>query len=113
MLQWQVDELKQQLIVAEQQREHFGARTEANNSLVELECQLQQMRLDCKSAGTESDVLSGELTSALKKLVEYEGELEVARKKSFKNSFKCQKIRVKFRGGDKRQRAHYTTTTRD
>ena len=66
MLQKQVVELKQQLIVAEQQREHFRARIDANNSLVELECQLQQMQLDCESARTESDVLSGELKSALK-----------------------------------------------
>ena len=35
MLQRQVVELKQQLIVAEQQREHFRARIEANNSLVD------------------------------------------------------------------------------
>ena len=35
-LQGQVVELKQQIIVAEQQREHFHARTEANNKLVEL-----------------------------------------------------------------------------
>ena len=73
MLQGQVVELKQQLIVAEQLREHFRARTEANNNLVELECQLQQMRLDCESAGTESDALSVELKSALRKLVEYQG----------------------------------------
>ena len=46
MLQRQVVELKQQLILAEQQREHFRARIEANNSLVELKCQLQQMRRD-------------------------------------------------------------------
>ena len=61
MLQRQIVELKQQLIVAEQQREHFRARIEANNGLVELECQLQQMQLDCESARTESDALSGEL----------------------------------------------------
>ena len=65
MLKRQVFELKQQLIVAEQQREHSRARIEANNSLVELECQLQQMRLDCESAITESDVLPGELKTAL------------------------------------------------
>ena len=59
MLQRQVFELKQQLIVAEEQREHFRARIEANNSLVELKCQLQQMRLDCDSARNESDALSG------------------------------------------------------
>ena len=58
MLQRQVVELKQQVIVAEQQREHFLARIEANNSLVELEGRLQQMRLDCESASTESDALN-------------------------------------------------------
>ena len=72
-LESQVVELKQQLIVAEQQREHFRARIEANNSLVELENKLQQMRLDSESAKTDLDVLSGELKSDLKKLVEYEG----------------------------------------
>ena len=40
MLQRQIVELKQQLIVAEQQQGHFCARIEANNSLVELEGQL-------------------------------------------------------------------------
>ena len=70
MLQRPVNELKQQLIVAEQQREHFRARIEAKNSLVELECQLQQMRLDCESARTEPDVFSGELKSARKKFAE-------------------------------------------
>ena len=95
MLQRQVVELKQQLIVAEQQREHFRARNEANNSLVELECQLQQMRLDCESARTESDVLSGELKSALKKLVEYEGELEVAQKKASKTASRVRKLEIK------------------
>ena len=94
MLQRQVVDLKQQLIVAEQQREHFPARTEANNSLVDLECQLQQMRLDCESARTESDVLSGELKSALKKLVEYEGELEVARKKASKTASRVRKLEL-------------------
>ena len=74
MLQRQVVGLKQQLIVAEQQREYFRARIEAKNSLVEMECQLQQM---------------------------------------LKNGFKCKKNRVKIRVGDKCQRAHYTTTTRD
>ena len=42
MLQRQVVELKHQLIVAEEQREHFRAKIEANNSLVELECQLHK-----------------------------------------------------------------------
>ena len=46
MLQRKVVVLKQQLIVAEQQRQHFLARIEANNSLVELEYQLQQVLLD-------------------------------------------------------------------
>ena len=46
MLQRQVVELEQQLILAEQQREHFRATIEANKSLVELKCQLQQMRRD-------------------------------------------------------------------
>ena len=45
ILQRQVVELKQQLILAEQQREHFRATIEAK-SLVELKCQLQQMRRD-------------------------------------------------------------------
>ena len=71
------------------------------------------MRLACESARTESDVLCGQLKSALKKLVEYEGEQEAAQKKRFKNGFKGKKIRVKIRGGDKCQRAHYTTTTGD
>ena len=96
MLQRQVVELKQQLIVAEQQREHFRARIEANNSLVELECQLQQMRLDCESARTESDALSGELKSAHKKFVEYEGELEGARKKASKTASRVRKSELKF-----------------
>ena len=77
------------------QREHFRARTEANISLVELECQLQQMRLDCVSARTESEVLSGELKSSLKKLVEYEGELEVARKKASKTASRVRKLELK------------------
>ena len=46
MLQRQVVELEQQLILAEQQRGHFHATIEANKSLVELKCQLQQMRRD-------------------------------------------------------------------
>ena len=46
MLQRQVVELEQQLILAEQQREHFRATIEANKSLFELKCQLQQMRRD-------------------------------------------------------------------
>ena len=40
MLQREIVELNQQLIVTEQQLEHFRARIEANNSLVELERQL-------------------------------------------------------------------------
>ena len=53
------------------------------------------MRLDCESARTESDVLSGELKSALKKLVEYEGELEVARKKASKTASRVRKLELK------------------
>ena len=67
MLPKQIIELKQELIVSEQQRERFRARIDANNSLVELNCQLQQMRLNCESARIELDALSGELKSALKK----------------------------------------------
>ena len=63
MLHKQVVELKQQIIVAEQQREHFRARVDASNSLVDLECQLQQMRLDCESARTESDVFGAKISS--------------------------------------------------
>ena len=110
MLQRQVVELKQQIIVAEQQREHFRARIEANNSLVELGCQIQQMRLDCESARTESEVLSAELKSALKNTLNTRGA-GGSSAKSIKNGFKDRKIRVKIRGGDKSQRAHYTTTT--
>ena len=94
MLQGQVVELKQQLIVAEQLREHFRARTEANNSLVELECQLKQTRLDCESAGTESDALSVELKSALRKLVEYEGIWKQLAKK-FRKRFEVRKLELK------------------
>ena len=53
------------------------------------------MRLDCESPRTESDVLSGELKSALKKLVEYEGELEVARKKASKMASTVTKLELK------------------
>ena len=83
MLQRQVVELKQQLIVAKRQREYFRARIEADNSLLELECQLQQMRLDCESARTESGALSGELKSALKNSLNTR-ELETTRKKTSK-----------------------------
>ena len=94
MLQRPVVELKQQIINAEQQQEHFRATIEANNSLVELECQLQQMRLDCESARTESDALSGELKSSPKKLVEYEGELEAALKKASKTASRVRKLEL-------------------
>ena len=53
------------------------------------------MRLDCESARTESDVLSGELKSAHKKIVEYEGELEVARKKASKTASRLRKLELK------------------
>ena len=46
------------------------------------------MLLDCESARTESDVLSGDLKSALKNLVEY--ELEVAQKKASKTARKSE-----------------------
>ena len=45
------------------------------------------------AALTESDVLSEELNTALKKHVENEGELEGACKKSFENNSKSQKVR--------------------
>ena len=69
MKQRQVVELKQQLIVAEQRRENFRARIEANNSLVELECLRRQIWLDCESARTESDALSAKTASRVRKLV--------------------------------------------
>ena len=60
-----------------------------------MKCQLQQMRFDWESARTESDALSGELILALKKLVEYEGELEVARKKASKTASRVRKLELK------------------
>ena len=99
MLQRQVVELRQQLIVAEQQPEHFRAIIEAKKSLVELEYQLPQMRLHCESARTESDVLSGILKSALKKRFEYEGELEVAPKKASKTASRVRKLELKLEPG--------------
>ena len=42
------------------------SKINADNSLIELECQLQQIRLHCESARTESDVLSGEQKTAQK-----------------------------------------------
>ena len=53
------------------------------------------MRLDCEPARTESDVLSGERKPALKKLVEYEGEQEVARKKVSKTASSVRKLELK------------------
>ena len=53
------------------------------------------MRLVCESARTESDVLSGELKSALKKLKQYEGELEVAREKTSKTASRVRKLELK------------------
>ena len=90
MLQRQIVDIKQQLIVAEQQREHFCAIIGANNNLVELEYQLQQLRLECESARTES-----EAKISSKKLIEYEGELEVARKKALKTASRVRKLELK------------------
>ena len=53
------------------------------------------MRLDCKPARTESDVLSGVLKPALKKLIEYEGELEVVRKQFSKTASSVRKLELK------------------
>ena len=47
------------------------------------------------SARIESDALSGELNSALKKPVEYEGELEAARKKASKRCSRVRKLELK------------------
>ena len=61
-----IKNVQQENSMLKRQSEHFRAGVKANYNIFDLECQLQQMPLDCDSGRTESDVVSDDLKKTVK-----------------------------------------------